>query len=234
MEAVNHVEGHMLSVLARPNNFKTLKLKNKTLNTNNQSLIFPVLSFVASGGTTQLILINKVGDYKILAQTIDDTLGEALDKAARMLGLGYPGGAVLEKLAKDGDPNAYSLPIPLIGQEERMEFSYSGLKTAMYKIVENEKPLTAEKIQGLAASFQYIAFQHAERLIIKAMKNYPVKNFFFGGGVSANIELRKRLRKICKERKIKMRNCSIKELLLSSIFSLLLLLLFLDHSEHLH
>ena len=121
---------------------RQLELKNKTLNTNNQSLIFPVLSFVASGGTTQLILINKVGDYKILAQTIDDTLGEALDKAARMLGLGYPGGAVLEKLAKDGDPNAYSLPIPLIGQEERMEFSYSGLKTAMYRLVEDQKPLT--------------------------------------------------------------------------------------------
>ncbi|KKQ53412.1 MAG: hypothetical protein US72_C0001G0091 [Microgenomates group bacterium GW2011_GWC1_38_12] len=197
--AVNHVEGHVLSVLAEPKNLKTEKLKNKKLITSHQSLIFPVLSLIASGGTTQLILVEEIGKYKIIAQTSDDALGEALDKAARMLGLGYPGGAVLEKISKDGDPNFYPLPIPMIGQEDKLKFSYSGLKTAFYKLVEKEKPLTKEKIQNLAASYQNVAFQHVERMIKKVVEIYPVNEFWFGGGVSANIELRRRIRSICRK-----------------------------------
>lgn len=183
--AVNHLEGHTLSPLAN----KDLKIK------------FPALGLVISGGNTVLIKINKIGGYETLATTTDDALGEALDKAARMLGLGYPGGAILEKFAKAGDPKLYVLPIPLVGQEDRKIFTYSGLKTAMYRLVEKEKPLTKDKIQNLAATFQDVAFKHLFRItshIIKGLDFKP-KDFLIGGGVAANTEVRKRLRKMGRE-----------------------------------
>jgi N6-L-threonylcarbamoyladenine synthase len=121
-----------------------------------------------------------------------------------MLGLGYPGGPVLEKFAKLGDSEKYDLPTPMLGRENKFEFSYSGLKTAMWRLVESEKPLTKLKIENLAATFQNKAFLHAERLIEKAFEKYKVKSFLFGGGVSSNIELRKRLRKIAKKQGISM------------------------------
>lgn len=206
---VNHIEGHLFSPLAKPrterSNFKFeiyKQFKNSKLKIQN--LKFPALSLVASGKHTDLILVNSIGKYKIIASTIDDAIGEALDKAARMLGFGYPGGPILEKLAKDGDVNSYPLPIPMIGQEGRMEFSYSGLKTAMYKLIEKEKPLTRQKDADLAAAFQDKAFIHIERIFEKALRKYKVKDLFLGGGVSANIELRKRLRRITKKYGIKL------------------------------
>ena len=196
--AVNHLEGHILSPLARPNN-PISQLTNKPIN-------FPALGLVVSGGNTQLILIKGIGKYEILAQTTDDALGEALDKAARMLGLGYPGGAILEKMAKPGDSKIYKLPVPLVGQEKRMLFTYSGLKSAMMRLIEKEKPLTKEKIQNLAASFQNVAFQHITRVVsylINHSTNQPFSHLLVGGGVAANVELRKRLRKLGKEFNIK-------------------------------
>ena len=190
--AVNHIEGHLLSSLAEPKD-KTNKLK---IQTSKLPISFPALSLIASGKHTDLIYVKDIGNYKIIAHTVDDALGEALDKAARMLGLGYPGGPVLEKLARKGNANSYKLPVPLAGQKERYEFSYSGLKTAMWKLVESEKPLTKEKIENLAASFQNIAFIHVENLVERSLEKYPVKSFLFGGGVSSNLDLRKRLRKI--------------------------------------
>lgn len=191
--AVNHIEGHLLSCLAQPRNPKY----QTQVVTSNSHISFPALGFIASGKHTDLVLVKGIGEYKIIAHTIDDALGEALDKAARMLGLGYPGGAILEKLAKEGDENRYNLPIPMLGRENQFEFSYSGLKTAFWRLTENQKPLTKNKIQYLAASFQNIAFVHVERLVKKALEKHKVKSFLFGGGVSSNIELRKRLRKIC-------------------------------------
>jgi len=192
---INHIEGHLLSVLAKPISFKP---------PDNHQNLFPAMALVASGKHTDLILIKNVGKYEIIGHTVDDALGEALDKAARMLSLGYPGGAILEKFAKEGNLNAYSLTIPMLGQEHRFEFSYSGIKTAIWKLVEKEKPLNKQKIVDLAASFQNIAFKHIERLTAKVLEKYKVKSFFFGGGVSANTELRKRLRKMCKEKGIKL------------------------------
>lgn len=196
--AVNHLEGHVLSCLAGPN-IENLKLKMVTLRDKN--LKFPALGLVVSGGNTLLVKINKIGSYEIIAQTTDDALGEALDKAARMLGLGYPGGAVLEKLARGGNTKTYKLPIPIIGQEERKIFTYSGLKTSFSRLVESEKPLTKEKISNLAACFQDVAFTHLIRVCSYVIRNskFEVKYLLVGGGVSANIELRKRLRKLGKE-----------------------------------
>jgi N6-L-threonylcarbamoyladenine synthase len=193
--AVNHLEGHLLSSLARTKNLE-FKISN---------LQFPALGLVVSGGNTILVKINKIGSYETLAQTTDDALGEALDKAARMLGLGYPGGAVLEKLARGGNTRAYKLPIPIIGQEDRKIFTYSGLKTSFSRLVESEKPLTKDKISNLAACFQNISFTHLIRVCSYIIRNskFEIKYLLVGGGVSANIELRKRLRKLGKETGIK-------------------------------
>lgn len=183
--AVNHLEAHILSPLAN----------------TDENIKFPALGLVVSGGNTLLTKINNIGSYEVLAQTTDDALGEALDKGARMLGLGYPGGAILEKMAKSGNPNAYSLPVPIKGQEERKIFTYSGLKTAMNRLTEFEKPLTKEKIYNLAASYQDVAFQHLIRVskfIINHL-SFDISDLLVGGGVSANVELRKRLRKLGKE-----------------------------------
>lgn len=203
--AINHVEAHLLSSFA-----------------NNEYLVssikYPALGLVVSGGNTQLIHINKIGNYKILAETQDDALGEALDKAARMLGLGYPGGAILEKFARLGDSNVYSagassaykLPIPLVGQEKRMMFSYSGLKTSMMRKIAELKiekgELNKQQIYDLAASFQDSAFNHLIRVLHYAVENCELKmeNLLVGGGVSANVELRKRLRKLLKTYNIKL------------------------------
>jgi N6-L-threonylcarbamoyladenine synthase len=165
-----------------------------------------MLGLVVSGGNTILVKINKIGSYKILAQTTDDALGEALDKGARMLGLGYPGGAVLEKIARGGDLKSYTLPIPIVGQEERKIFTYSGLKTAFSRLVESEKPLSKSKIINLAACFQNVAFDHLIRVLrycIIHNSSFVIHDLLVGGGVSANIELRKRLRLLGKENGIK-------------------------------
>jgi len=188
--AVNHLEAHILSPLANLQITKSTNIK------------YPALGLVVSGGNTQLILIKKIGEYEILAQTADDALGEALDKGARMLGLGYPGGAILEKMAKLGDPKKYKLPVPIAGQENRKMFTYSGLKTAMNRLVESEKPLTKEKIYNLAATYQDVAFQHLIRIVRYCLihnSSFKIHNLLVGGGVAANVELRKRLRKLGKE-----------------------------------
>ena len=201
---VNHVEAHLLSPLAISNS-KFLGRSPKDMSAiSNQ---FPILGLVVSGGNTVLAKINKIGSYKVLAETQDDALGEALDKAARMLGLGYPGGAILEKFAKNGNPKTYPLPVPLIGDKVKNRFSYSGLKTSFYRLVEKarlpdgqEKPLTKQKIYDLAASFQEVAFYHIINILTYQINILNPKSkilyLFFGGGVANNILLRSKLRKL--------------------------------------
>jgi len=187
---VNHIEGHLLSPLAN----------------HNEKVSFPALGLVVSGGHTELVLIDKIGEYKILAKTSDDALGEALDKAARMLGLGYPGGAILEKMARLGKPKTYPLPMPMARSSNKESFSYSGLKTAFFRLVSgSNSQLTALEIYDMAASFQNRAFQHLIRVVTEIGKKYPAKDLLVGGGVAANIELRKRLRKLGKELDLKVR-----------------------------
>ena len=185
--AVNHLEGHLFSSL-----------------TPDKDVQFPALGLVISGGNTILVKINKIGSYEVLAQTSDDALGEALDKAARMLGLGYPGGAILEQMAKGGDKTKHALPIPIAGQEKRQIFTYSGLKTAMMREVSKVGILTREKICDLSASFQNSAFKHIERILkyIFVQYRFEKTTLLIGGGVSANVEIRSRLRKLCKDHNI--------------------------------
>lgn len=200
---VNHIEGHLLSPFASPATGK------------QPAIIFPAFGLVISGGNTQLILIKKIGKYKILAQTVDDALGEALDKGARLLGLGYPGGAILETFAREGNPNAYSLPTPLVDDKIKNRFSYSGLKTALFRLVEKEKPLTKEKICSLAASYQHTAFEHVIKVIKYQIDNChsPIpKIFLLGGGVANNNLLRNKLRKLLKRHNISLRTPYTKKL----------------------
>ncbi len=172
--AVNHIEGHVLSPLVA-----------------GVDIAFPAMALVVSGKHTELILVKAIGDYQIVASTVDDALGEALDKAARMLGLGYPGGAELEKLAREGNPQAYKLPIPMLGKENQKHFSYSGLKTAFYRLVNS----AGEKSKAdLAAVFQDRAFTHLTRITEKVLPQYQVNDLLVGGGVAANQELRTRLK----------------------------------------
>lgn len=190
--AVNHLEGHLLSSFA-----------NSKLQISNYK--FPILGLVISGGNTVLVKINKIGSYEILAQTTDDALGEALDKGARMLDLGYPGGAILEKMAKLGDKSKFTLPVPIAGQEKRQIFTYSGIKTAMMREIAKTGNLNKQNICDLSASYQNVAFKHIERVLDYILRTYNFKNtvLLAGGGVSANTEIRKRLRKICKSHNIK-------------------------------
>lgn len=200
---INHIEAHLLSPFCQSNSKR---------NSKNTTISFPALGLILSGGTTVLAIVNAINDYRILAETSDDALGEALDKGARLLGLGYPGGAILEKFAKDGDPKKYKLPLPLQNDKDKNRFSYSGLKTAFVRLFESFKDpegqasLTKQDIADLAASFQSKAFEHIEKVLDYQINHQELKfkDLLFGGGVANNIEIKKRLRKICNKHHIKL------------------------------
>lgn len=183
--AVNHMEGHIYA------NFAARK--------GAAPPTFPVLVLLVSGGHTELVRMDNHGIYTLLGETLDDAVGEAYDKVARMLGLGYPGGALLARLAEDGDALAYTLPLPMVGRKDVM-FSFSGLKTAVYRLVkevthDGGEPLTKTAIQNIAASFQHVAIEHLVRKTIAAAEKEQISAVLLGGGVAANAVLRKELRK---------------------------------------
>jgi len=214
---INHIEAHLLSPLARSKSFKYPNIQISKLNksislpTSHYPLLkFPAFGLVLSGGNTQFVLIKNIGDYKILAETVDDALGEALDKAARLLGLGYPGGALLEKFARSaGSGQArFKLPIPLVNDKVKNRFSYSGLKTAFVRLLKEVENPKKQEIADLAASFQNVAFEHIIKVLdyqIRTSAYSPVPSaLLFGGGVSNNNEIRKRLRKLCRKHNLKL------------------------------
>jgi len=202
--AVNHLEGHLLSSLSMKGNSKFQIPNSKIIKGYLKVPYFPAFGIVASGGNTLLVSIEKVGKYKVLAQTIDDALGESLDKSARLLGLGYPGGAVLEKFARLGDRGKYTLPIPMLGRENKGEYSYSGIKTAFIRLYNQlllKNKVTKKTVYDLAASYQKTAFDHFFRVTSKTIslnKNSKYKHLFVGGGVAANTDFRRRTRFMCK------------------------------------
>lgn len=150
----------------------------------------PFVSLVASGGHSRLDLVQDMASPRLLGQTIDDAAGEALDKGARLLGLGYPGGPALERLAVDGDPAAHRFPVGLSGREQR-DFSFAGVKTALlYTVREHDGPLSDQARADLAASYQEaIVRPLADRLIAAAL-HHRVERVALGGGVAANGRLR--------------------------------------------
>lgn len=180
---VNHLAGHAL----------TAGLTNQTKP--------PYLLLLVSGGHTQLLWIEAVGKYTRIGSTIDDALGEAFDKTAKLLGLGYPGGPEVEKWAKDGDENRFKLPSPLKGRKEP-NFSFSGLKTALRQQAEKLQPLSDKDIHDLCASFQKAlissVMDRVKMALLQLDKQFPIngeRNFVVAGGVAANQKLKSELEK---------------------------------------
>ncbi|HKC01798.1 MAG TPA: tRNA (adenosine(37)-N6)-threonylcarbamoyltransferase complex transferase subunit TsaD, partial [Sphingomicrobium sp.] len=169
--AVNHLEGHALSPrLANPN------------------LDFPYLLLLVSGGHCQLLEVRGVGDYRRLATTIDDAAGEAFDKAAKLLGLAYPGGPAIEELAATGDPAAVSLPRPLLGSSEP-HFSFAGLKSAVQRAAASGDFSSAD----IAASFQQAVVDCLIDRTALALASSDAPTLVVAGGVAANRAIRSAL-----------------------------------------
>lgn len=183
--AVNHLEGHALTAML----------------TNDVE--FPYLLLLTSGGHCQLLEVMGVGKYKKLGATIDDSAGEAFDKVAKMLDIGYPGGPNLEKRAVLGNPKAFQLPIPMKGRDN-CDFSFSGLKTAVRVIVDKQSKITETFQNDMCASFQYAVVEqmrdrlnHAIRLFKKDFPN--AKDLVVGGGVAANTAVRQMLEEVAQK-----------------------------------
>jgi N6-L-threonylcarbamoyladenine synthase len=186
--AANHMEGHLLS------SFASSKSGTRGLKTP----AYPALGFLVSGGHTELVLMKAIGEYDLLGETLDDAAGEAYDKVARMLMLGYPGGPILAEMAKSGKP-IHHLPEPMTMRKD-LNFSFSGLKTAARQYLERNKPeLTREFIQDFSASFQQAVFKHLMTRFRRAIDLYSPKMILLGGGVVSNIDLRTLTRSVAKE-----------------------------------
>ncbi len=188
--AVNHMQGHVASVAARPSRRDT-------------PLTFPLIACLVSGGHSEFAYFeHDLRQAVLVGQTLDDALGEAYDKVAVMLGLGYPGGAALAQLARDGDPNRVPLPVPLETYKD-CTLSYSGLKTAVKRTVAATPLLSRQEAADIAASFERRAQEHAVSRLERAVAAFPhVEQVVLAGGVAANTELRKRARALARRRKV--------------------------------
>jgi len=194
--AVNHMEGHIYSNFIRNRNGKYYN--------NLKKIKFPVLCLLISGGHTEIVLMEDHGKYKLIGETLDDAVGEAFDKIARPLMLGYPGGPIIEELAKSGKP-VYKLPIPMQRRND-YNFSYSGLKTAcVVKIQELRKELDEnfpKIVPDFCASFQKTICESLIYKIKKVLKNYPTEQILIGGGVIRNNYIRKFIKSEMKKNEI--------------------------------
>jgi N6-L-threonylcarbamoyladenine synthase len=180
---VHHLEGHLLSPFL-----------------SADPPAFPFVALLVSGGHTQLLEVRDVGDYRLLGDTIDDAAGEAFDKSAKLLGLGYPGGPALARLAEFGDPDAYDLPRPLL-QRDSLDFSFAGLKTAVRTHALKLEGSSCEQPRAdLAASTQQAIVDVLVRKTMAALDRTRLSRLVVAGGVGANALLRARLREACEKR----------------------------------
>ena len=173
---VHHIEGHILA------NYLD----------NEEEILYPSLALVISGGHTQLVLIEELGKYQLIGNTLDDAVGEAFDKTARYLGLGYPGGPVVDKLAKLGNPKA--IRFPKVNVQGEYDFSFSGLKTAAMQLSAehciDKLAQDDQKFLDFIASFQSALVKQLLEQTQKALNKYSVKSLLLAGGVSANSAIR--------------------------------------------
>jgi len=168
---VHHLEGHLLSPLLA-----------------NPALRFPFVALLVSGGHTQLMKVNGVGDYELLGESVDDAAGEAFDKTAKLLGLPYPGGPALAALAESGNPKRFKLPRPMIASGD-LNFSFSGLKTAALMLASREES-TSQNKADIAASFQQAIVEVLVAKTGDAMSRTGLNHLVVAGGVGANARLR--------------------------------------------
>ena len=177
---VHHLEGHLLSPFL-----------------SSDPPDFPFVALLVSGGHTQLMRVAGVGDYELLGETIDDAAGEAFDKSAKLLGLGYPGGPALARLAETGDPAAFALPRPLLHSGD-LDFSFAGLKTAVRTQFMKLGDAPAEQARAdLAASAQAAIVDVLARKSMAALRTTGLRRLVVAGGVGANRQLRQRLNSFC-------------------------------------
>lgn len=188
----NHLEGHIYS------NWLNLANSKKRIANNK---IFPALNLIVSGGHTQLVLMPGHGKFKLIGETMDDAAGEAFDKVAKMMNLGYPGGPIVSKLAEKGDPKKFTLPRPMLNQKN-YNFSFSGLKTAVLYLLKDLGKINEKITADTCASFQQAVIDVLVQKTIKAAKEYKAKSILLSGGVSANKLLRKTLEKETKKLKV--------------------------------
>ena len=192
---IHHLEGHI---------YANLLSKNNEPLTMNREMHFPLLALLVSGGHTELVLMREHFQYEILGETQDDAAGEAFDKVARMLGLPYPGGPAIQKLAgKHQIPHTkyqIRLPRPMIGSDD-YHFSFSGLKTAvLYLLKKHEGELeNQEFLAAVAHEFQEAVVSVLAAKTKRAIEEYSPRTFVIAGGVSANIRLRERLQELLKQ-----------------------------------
>lgn len=178
---VNHVQAHLYSAyMSYPH-----------------EILFPCLGLILSGGHTLLMQMQDLATYQVLGQTVDDAMGEAFDKAAKLLGLPYPGGPFIEALAREGSPDAYAFKSGTI-KERPLDFSFSGLKTALLYAVQG-KELNEQNKRDLAASFQAAAFKAVKEKTLSALKRYNCSTVLCGGGVTQNQALRVHLQQAAPE-----------------------------------
>ena len=164
----------------------------------NEELKFPLLAVVVSGGNSELVLMKNHMDFEIIGETRDDAIGECYDKVARVLGLPYPGGIPIDKLAKEGQ-HTYHLPVPLRG-EDTYDMSFSGLKTNVINLVHNLEQKSEEiRIADMCRSFQDVAVGIVLDRAIKAIKQFNIKQVVLAGGVSANSYLREQMQIECQK-----------------------------------
>jgi len=156
----------------------------------SDAMVYPCLTLIASGGHTDLVYMPQEGAYELLGQTKDDAVGEAYDKVARTLGLGYPGGPLIDERAQQGQPT-YPLPLPM-HQDDRLDFSFSGLKSAVINAIYHEKNKGNDiRVNDMCASFQQNVVEILVQKTMQAARQYNVKQVAMVGGVSANQHLRK-------------------------------------------
>ncbi|HWM62489.1 MAG TPA: tRNA (adenosine(37)-N6)-threonylcarbamoyltransferase complex transferase subunit TsaD [Solirubrobacterales bacterium] len=185
---VDHLQGHVAANFLEP-----------------EPLDPPFLCLVASGGHTLLAAVRERAGHEVLGQTLDDAAGEAFDKVARLLGLGYPGGPALQRLAEEGDPEAFELPVAM-ARDPGLDFSFSGLKTALvYLCRDLGEEGVAERRADLAASFQAAAVGQLAAKLKRALKKGEWEAVALGGGVAANGPLREAVTALCEEQGVRVK-----------------------------
>ena len=182
MVMVNHLQGHVLANFVREPDVPV------------REPAFPYLCLLVSGGNSQIVKVSGPLEYEILGQTIDDAVGEAFDKCAKLLGLGYPGGPVIDRLAKQGNPERFQFAKPNV---PGLDYSFSGVKTSLLYFVRDQMALDPEFLEknkeDLCASFQKTLIDVLMGKLIRASKQTRIREITIGGGVSANSGLRERL-----------------------------------------
>ena len=183
---VHHLEGHLLSPLL-----------------SRDAPDFPFVALLISGGHTQLMRVDGIGRYTLLGETLDDAAGEAFDKSAKLLGLGYPGGPALSRLAEFGDPGTYKLPRPMLHSKD-LNFSFSGLKTAVLTLVKNQIANICEQDKAnVARAFVDAIVEVLVAKCLTALKETGLKKLVIAGGVGANRQLRAALDEAARKRRFR-------------------------------